>query len=223
MSTRESWTDRDTGDEDLQADEEAPEVAALEPDDPYALPPDEGDAEPDDLQDETAALAVSGSVSGLSREQRLQARRLAVRAAALGLAHREALRYTQGPQRWQGIAEGRVAARGRFPTRADCSSFATWCLWNGLKHRFGVRDTVNGQAWRGGYTGTMLSHGKPVRSQANWLLADLVLYGVPGNPATQHVAILVGGGWVISHGSDPGPYKMRWNYRSDVIGVRRYV
>ena len=69
----------------------------------------------------------------------------------------------------------------------------------------------------------MLNHGKPVQRQENWLLGDLVLYGVVARPRTQHVAILVGDGWVISHGSDPGPYKLRWNYRSDVLGVRRFV
>jgi hypothetical protein len=214
-------------DEQLPADGQPPEVAELQATDPADIPPDEGDAEPDDIADEApadeAGALRTGSVSGLSRGQRHEARRLAVAAAALGLRNKVELRYTQDSRRWQGIAEGLIAAKGEYPKWADCSSFATWCLWNGLKARFGIGDTVNGQSWRAGFTGTMLGHGKPVRHQDNWLLADLVLYGIAGRPPTQHVAILVGDGWVISHGSDAAPYKVRWNYRNDVIGVRRYI
>jgi hypothetical protein len=42
------------------------------------------------------------------------------------------------------------------------SSFATWCLWNGLALRFGLGDIVNAAGWTAGYTGTMLEHGLPV-------------------------------------------------------------
>ena len=225
------WRDED---DELYADSQPDEVAALPETDAADIPPDEGDSEPEgilegipDVEPEEPVAgerAVSGSVSGLSKENRLGARRSAVKAAVIGFNHAAELHYTQDAiKRWEGIAKSRRSAHGEFPRHADCSSFATWCLWNGLKARFGVHDTVNNQNWRAGFTGTMHNCGKRVIHQENWLLADLVLYGIVGKPRTHHVAIHVGDGWVISFGSDPGPRKLRWNYRSDVLAVRRYI
>lgn len=165
-------------------------------------------------------MSGNGSISGLSAKHRIEARDLAVRAALLGLSNREVIHYTQGARRWEGISRDLKAYKGEFPHYADCSSFATWCLWNGLDH-FGVRDTVNGAGFRAGYTGTMLTHGKQVRNSANWLRGDLFIYG-HGHPGS-HVAIHIGGGIVISHGSEAGPFKLKWNYRSDLMQVRRYI
>jgi hypothetical protein len=227
------WRDED---DDLPADGQPPEVAAVEAADPWRIPPDEGDAEPEGIGDEPIeveperqipepeASRLSLSISGLPAPQRAEVRRRAVEAALLGHRNAAAIHYTQDwHRRWEGIARGLIAARGLYPRNADCSSFATWCLWNGLHVRYGMRDTVNGQAWRSGYTGTMLANGKPVLRQQNWLLGDLFLYGVVTPMRRQHVAIYVGDGWVISHGSEPGPFKLRWDYRRDVIGVRRYI
>ena len=225
------WRDED---DELYADSQPEEVAALPETEAKDLPPDEGDEEPagilesvPDVEPEEPVAgerAVTGSVSGLSKENRLQARRSAVKAAVLGFSHAPQMHYTQhGVKRWEGIAQSLRSAHDQFPRNADCSSFATWCLWNGLKARFGVRDTVNNANWRSGFTGTMHNNGKRVIHKENWLLADLVLYGIVGRPETHHVAIHVGDGWVISFGSDPGPFKIRWNYRSDVLAVRRYI
>lgn len=161
-----------------------------------------------------------GSVSGLSVQHRIEARNLAVEAALLGVTHAPVIHYTQGPRRWEGIDKHLKAWKGEYPNFADCSAFATWCLWNGLDH-FGVRDTVNGQNWRAGYTGTMLTHGKRVAHSGNWLRGDLFIYGNGG--AGEHVAIHIGGGIVVSHGSEPGPFKLKYDYRPDLMQVRRYI
>jgi cell wall-associated NlpC family hydrolase len=162
------------------------------------------------------------SVSGLSDRHRQEARSRAVAAAILGLAHAPAIHYTQSARRWEGIADTRYAARGEYPNYADCSAFVTWCLWNGLYVPFKVRDTVNGENWKAGYTGTMLGHGKPVQHPENMIRGDAVIYGAHGSTG-RHTALYIGGGLVISHGSEGGPYKLRWDYRSDVQSVRRYI
>jgi hypothetical protein len=160
------------------------------------------------------------SVSGLSAAHRIKARDLAMQAAYLGLKNAPAVHYTQGGRRWDGINKDLNAWKGEYPKYADCSSFATWCLWNGLNH-FGVRDVVNGCNWKAGYTGTILNHGKQVTKQSNWMRGDLIIYG-NGFPG-EHVAIYIGDGLVISHGSEPAPVKVRWNYRSDFMQCRRFI
>lgn len=161
----------------------------------------------------------------LTKTQRLRARDRAVNAAWLAYNRKSTLHYTQGNLRWQGIRGGHNARRGQCPQYADCSSLATWCLWNGLYLGFDQGDGVNGLNWKAGYTGTLLNHGKPVAKLANVLRGDLVLYG-SGAPGS-HVAIVVGvkNGvpMVISHGSEAGPFYVPYNYRSDVLQIRRYI
>jgi hypothetical protein len=160
------------------------------------------------------------SVSGLSPIHRVRARDLAVSAALLTIRKAPEIHYTQGGLRWQGIDKELKAWKGQYPLYADCSSAATWWLWQGLDH-FGVRDVVNGQDWNWGYTGTMLRCGRRVEHQANWRRGDLFIYG-QGWPGA-HVAMYLGGGKVASHGSEGGPYLLPWNYRSDLLSVRRYI
>jgi len=166
--------------------------------------------------------------SGLRHDRKTLARDRAVQAAMLGFRNRGAIHYTQGGARWQGIADTRYSRQGQFPNQCDCSSFATWCLWNALYVPFRVKDVVNGADWRAGYTGTMLNHGMVVEKQRDFRRGDLVLYG-NGAPG-KHVAIIVGrqGGrsgtpMVVSHGSEGGPYYIRWDYRGDIMNVRRYI
>ena len=165
------------------------------------------------------------AVSGLDAEQRAAARRAAVRAALTGLDNTSQMHYTQDSRRWDGISNKRVAARGRFPHHSDCSSFATWCLWNGLNLDFGVGDLVNGLDWTAGYTGTMLQNGKQVRRAEKVHQGDCVLYGSAW-PGT-HVALVVGRQdgvpMVVSHGSEDGPFLVRYDYRPDVLQFRRYI
>jgi cell wall-associated NlpC family hydrolase len=148
------------------------------------------------------------------------ARERAVRAAMLGVNHRDAINYTQGASRWDGINRGLRAHRGQYPRNADCSSFVTWCLWDALGGSKAGADIVNGAEWKAGYTGTQCSHGKLVplsRAQPG----DLVFYAGP-NGVVNHVAMLVAPGRVVSHGSSPGPMLLDATYRP-VKEVRTYL
>jgi cell wall-associated NlpC family hydrolase len=161
------------------------------------------------------------SVSGLSAQHRAKARSLTMQALNLAYRHAPQVHYTQDlNKRWGWKSQDLKAFRGQYPRYVDCSSFATWAIWNGLDH-YGVRDTVNNLAWRAGYTGTMLKHGKLVKSSRNWKRGDCFIYG-SGWPG-KHVAVYIGGGLCISHGSEGGPYKVKWNYRPDLMEVRRYI
>lgn len=167
------------------------------------------------------------SVSGLSLRHRIEARDRAVCAALLALRHSNEVHYTQGPKRWEGIAKECNARMGEYPRSVDCSSFATWCLWNGLRIPFGVRDVVNGAGWRAGYTGTMLAHGKPVAHRKNVQRADCVIYG-PRGSVGHHTAIVVGrrsDGTImaVSHGSENAPVYVPIDYRRDIMCIRRYI
>jgi len=160
----------------------------------------------------------------MNKAQQARARERTVNAAWLAYSHKDQVHYTQGGQRWQGIRSNLNARHGKYPNYADCSSFATWCLWNGLQLGFGQPDKVNNLGWKAGYTGTMLQNGRPVKA-AEALRGDLVLYGT-GHPGA-HVAIVVavksGTPMVISHGSEAGPFYVPYNYRPDVYQIRRYI
>jgi|SRR5262245_395363 len=166
------------------------------------------------------------SVSGLSKTQRIRARDRACQAAWLAYNHKQNVHYTQGPSRWEGIRKHDNARLGEYPSYADCSSFGTWCLWNGLWLGFQIKDTVNGLAWKAGYTGTMLKNGKPVQHLENVLRCDCVIYGKSGSTGA-HVAMVVSfkGGvpYVMSHGSEAGPFFVPYNYRKDIMVIRRFI
>ena len=153
----------------------------------------------------------------LSKQQKRQAVNLSLQAAVLGLHHAPNIHYTQGSKRWEGIEDHRLAYRGQYPNYADCSAYVTWCLWNGLNH-FHIPDVVNGEHWKGGFTGTMLEHGKRVRTP---IPGDAIIYGNGGTG--EHTALYTGGGLVVSHGSEAGPLLLPWRYRSDVMSIRRYI
>jgi Putative peptidoglycan binding domain/NlpC/P60 family len=134
-----------------------------------------------------------------------------VEAAYLGYRNRSAIHYTQSGQRMQGVRE--QLKPPHFPVWEDCSSFVTWCYYAA-----GAPDP-NGRGYDGlGYTGTQFPRGAHVASP---MPGDLVFYG--GGSVPKHVAVYVGKGLVISHGSEPGPYLLPRNYRSDEVGVRSYL
>ena len=167
------------------------------------------------------------SVSGLGVNNRIRARERTVQAAELARAHRDQIFYSQeAAPRWEGISKKRRARRGQFPKNADCSSFVSWCLWNGLFLRFEVEDIVNGADWKGGFTGTLLDHGKKVRRVANILPGDLVHYNPAPGFNSAHVTIYVrrqnGVPMVMSHGSDGCPCYVNYDYRP-VREIRRYI
>ncbi len=155
--------------------------------------------------------------SGLTGANYHKAVNMTLQAAILGYHNRERVGYTQGPMRWEGIDRDRKAWRGEYPREADCSAYVTWCLWNGLDH-FHIRDIVNGLHWQGGFTGTLLTHGRRVWSP---IPGDLVIYGYsyPG----KHVSIYTGGGLCVSHGSWRGPLLVPYRYRPDILSIRRYI
>lgn len=164
-----------------------------------------------------APTAFWRSPSGLSPRHVHKAVNMALQAAVLSYHNRGSIHYTEGGSRWWGIDHHNKGWRGEYPRYADCSAFVTWCLWQGLDH-FHHYDNVNGLNWRGGYTGTMATHGRRVHDLRP---GDAVLYG-HGWPYL-HTAIYTGGGLVVSHGGEIGPLLLPWNYRGDAGQIRRYI
>lgn len=162
-------------------------------------------------------------LSGLQGTKRLRARRYVKKAALEGLKRKGRMEYTWSPRRWDGIDHKRNGLKGEAPLSADCSAFATWCLWTVLVHHFGLtKDIVNGQSWKEGYTGTLTNHGRKIENRRNWRRGDLILYGDPYGPSG-HVAVYIGLGMVVSFGGQGGPYLLKWDYRSDYHSTRRYI
>jgi cell wall-associated NlpC family hydrolase len=151
---------------------------------------------------------------------KLNARERAVRAAMLGVKHRDRISYTQGAGRWNGIQNGFRAYKGQFPKSADCSSFVTWCLWDALGGPKAGPDRVNGAAWKAGFTGTQCSHGRAV-SRAEMLPGDLLFFR-NAQGAIGHVTMYLGDGKAVSHGTDAGPQVVPVDYRP-IAQIRRYL
>lgn len=160
--------------------------------------------------------AYGAWLMGVPRQQDTQVggvRAHIVSTAVLGYNKRDEIHYTQGPRRMEGVR--RKILPPAVPHYEDCSSFATWCYWVG-----GAPDP-NGQGYNGqGYTGTLAQHGRRVRLD-DAKPGDLILYG-HGAP-WQHVAIYVGHGRVISHGSERGPFLLPVRYRGDLGEIRSYL
>lgn len=217
-------------------------LARFVDDDDFALPPElDGvepfdDPPPDAIDEPDRTMAPSGiephlltaSASGLSLAHRIRARDRSVGAAVLAWHHAPQIHYTQGVQRWDGIHLHKNARIGQYPNFADCSAFVTWCLWNGLDLSGLVsHDIVNGTNWAGGFTGTLLKHGKEVHHLASVQRADYIIYGNGGTG--EHTAICVGHRasdhkpMVVSHGSERGPLYLPYDYRSDIMCWRRAI
>lgn len=119
-----------------------------------------------------------------------------------------AFHYSQGGLRGTYSRTGKVYS---LPQWLDCSMYVT-----NAYRAAGLRDP-NGFGFNGyGYTGTLVVHGTRVFGVPR--AGDLVFYGSP----ISHVAIATGGGYVSSHGSEPGPLHVRWNYRP-VVSIHRYL
>lgn len=166
------------------------------------------------------------SVSGLNPQQRALARHLTYQAAELLLHHAEEIHYSQGSDRWDGIADHLVATKGQFPRHSDCSATNSWLLAQGLLFRFHRPDVVNGLHWHGGFTGTMAAHGRQIHHQSNLLRGDQAFYGE--GPDYDHVTMVmhhkgVEKPLVFSHGSEGGPYLLPFDYRPDFSHWRRYI
>lgn len=154
--------------------------------------------------------------------QRRAIRHKAYKAAMLGVQHKAQMRYSEGWDRWSGIAHDRRAYKHEFPAVADCSAFVTWCLWDATRaERSG--DFVNGLGWDGGYTGTMTRNGVEV-AEKDLITADAVFYG-GSHAIPAHVAIYIGDGKVVSHGlqGDPRVYPLNLNGALSINQFRRYI
>jgi cell wall-associated NlpC family hydrolase len=102
------------------------------------------------------------------------------------------------------------------PQNTDCSGFATWVMWQaGVGFRVGYFGPGSPVGW----TGTLGRQGKHVSIRQGLAVGDLVLYG--GGFPYGHVAVYIGHGLVISHGS-PGIKVLPLNYRP-VSEVRRMI
>jgi hypothetical protein len=97
----------------------------------------------------------------------------------------------------------------RWITRADCSgSVAGGCHWAKILPRVD---------WRYTNTWVQIHLGSHVNGVAAAKVGDVFLYGSPS-----HEALYVGDGLVWSFGSYPIKI-LRWNYRSDLREIRRFV
>lgn len=165
----------------------------------------------------------------LTERQRRHARNRAAQAALLGWRNRGNVHYDQGQHRFDGIAKHRDASKGQYPAVADCSAYATWCLWNGLYLPFEKPDVVNALFWRYGNTGSMIRQGRSIKWTGHMRKGDVVFYAYQGTTPT-HCAIMVGRDpnhskgkpMVVSHGSESGPLYLPYDYRR-IVQVRRHI
>lgn len=104
----------------------------------------------------------------------------------------------------------------KLPMYTDCSGFATLC------YELAGAPDPNNFAYDGwGYTGTMLNHGSWV-NVGQCKPGDLVFYGNPVNHVAIFVGSGIGGGRVVSMGSEAAPFLLSVYYRSDLNQARRY-
>lgn len=150
-------------------------------------------------------LLYVGHAPADSKEERM--RNQIVAYALWGYNNRGSMHYAQ--QRPMDL----LRDLKHLPVWNDCSEFAT------KAYKYAGAPDPNGNNYNGsGYTGTLATHGRYAsRAQPG----DLVLYGPA--PTYEHVAIYIGNGRVISHGSEPGPYLLPVNYRADVGPTRSYL
>lgn len=102
-----------------------------------------------------------------------------------------------------------------YPPWADCSAMGTWWYYD-----VDLPDPNNLGYDGEGFTGTLCLHGVNVSLQ-NLEPGDLIFYGY--RYPYKHVAMYVGNGKVVSHGSQIGPLLLPVNYRPDAKIARRYI
>jgi hypothetical protein len=130
-----------------------------------------------------------------------------VAAALMCVRHRDAIHYTQGGLRMQGV--NRRLYPPDYPHYGDCSAMATW--WYFVA---GAPDP-NGLGYTGvGYTGTQAPRGS-ARSSWNAPAMALVFYG--SGRTIKHVAMKVKPSLVVSHGSEIGPVLVSVGYRPPIV------
>lgn len=153
-----------------------------------------------------------------TKEQKL--RRLIVAAALSFYAHGAHCHYTMGPSRMT-IVRKKLKSLDGVELYEDCSSSCT-----GFYYMAGAPDP-NGNGYNlEGFTGTLWARGRLV-TLAQAQPGDLVFYKSPSYPGFPyaHVAVYIGGGKVISFGSEP-PRILPIDYRTGAygrVGIRSYI
>lgn len=153
--------------------------------------------------DAYAFLLYTGYPPTGSKEQKLRAAMVAY--ALWGYNNRAEIHYAEfRPMLYLNALE-------TLPVSEDCSTFAT------KDYKYAGAADPNGLNYDGyGNTGTMREHGIVI-PLAQALPGDLAHYDNP-----QHVAIYVGNGRVISHGSEIGPLLSPVDYRP-LTEIRTYL
>lgn len=193
---------------------------------------DERDGQiPDELRhdlDQNGALhegsrphADVSSYSGLSAHHRYQARKISLEYMASMLAHPGQVSYTEGANRWDPINHG-LTLRHLFPFKSDCSGTYTFLARRVMFDVHpGMKDIVNGLAWKAGNTTSMMEHGREVHS--DFEVMDAILYAPAPSLGFDfwHTAVYTGAEAAFSHGSMAGPFHLKWDYRP-IHSVLRY-
>lgn len=167
-----------------------------------------------------AWLIAHTNIPGFPADRSVQQRLVAYATYLISQAGR--IHYSQeieGPQRRMSIVRDRL----QFPPLTheiyeDCSGSVTGLYW-----KCHLPDP-NNRGYDGyGYTGTMVVNGQHVAlTPGAWRIGDLLIYG-PSLSDTHHVTMVIGAdGRCFSHGQEAGPMALPWNYRDDLIAVRRY-
>jgi cell wall-associated NlpC family hydrolase len=133
---------------------------------------------------------------------------------ALGLqkANPSFYQYSE-PQR-----ENPASLFGPPPIKLDCSDFVTQCYKMAR-----LPDPSHQNYNPPGTTHTIFPHCTQIPTEAEAQPGDLVFYGTtPVNKDnTEHVVIYIGGGQVITMGSQGDPSQTAYNYRADYYGFYR--
>ena len=108
----------------------------------------------------------------------------------------------------------------RLPPATDCSGFITWIAYQA---GFGASVGYYGPGSPVGWTGTLNYQGFLVRPNQALAIGDIVLYpsSSASGPPWGHVAMYIGHGLVVSHGS-VGVRVLPFNYRP-VGAIRRLI
>lgn len=142
----------------------------------------------------------------LVQHERAEIKVIALHAARVG---GNTLIYSQGSER------GYFPAWPRIPPATDCSGMSTWVLYEA-----GAGATIGyyGPGSPVGWTGTLRYQGRHISTTDTRYLypGDLIFYHGWG-----HVAVYIGGGLVVSHGT-VGVHIESYRY-STIDEIRRYI